>query len=49
MPYPASDRLHLTGILVLALDGDRIRELTHVETTLAPYSGLPRSLDQVSR
>jgi RNA polymerase sigma-70 factor (ECF subfamily) len=36
--------LHLTGILVLDLAGDRIRELTHFETALGPYFGLPRTL-----
>jgi hypothetical protein len=30
---------------VVGLAGDRIREITHFETTLAPYFGLPRTLD----
>jgi RNA polymerase sigma-70 factor (TIGR02960 family) len=40
----ASGRLHVTGILVVALAGDRICELTHFESGLAPYFALPRSL-----
>jgi RNA polymerase sigma-70 factor (ECF subfamily) len=42
---PVTGGLHLTGVLVAALAGDRIRELTHFETTVAPYFGLPRTLD----
>jgi RNA polymerase sigma-70 factor (ECF subfamily) len=37
--------LHVTGVLVLAIAGDRISELTHFETTLAAHLGLPRTLD----
>jgi RNA polymerase sigma-70 factor (TIGR02960 family) len=43
---PVTGGLHLTGMLVAALAGDRIRELTHFETTVAPYFGLPRTLDE---
>jgi len=42
---PITGGLHITGIVVLGLTGDRICELTHFETTLAPYFGLPRTLD----
>ena len=41
---PATGGLHLTGILVAALAGDRIREITHFESALAPYFCLPRTL-----
>ena len=37
--------LHLAGILVVGLAGDRIFEVTHFETTVAPYFALPRTLD----
>ena len=37
--------LHITGVVVAGLAGDRICEITHFETTLAPYFGLPRTLD----
>jgi RNA polymerase sigma-70 factor (TIGR02960 family) len=42
---PITGSLHIIGIVVVGLAGDRIRELTHFETTLAPYFGLPRTLD----
>jgi RNA polymerase sigma-70 factor (ECF subfamily) len=42
---PATDGLHLVGVLVAVVSGDRIRELTHFETTVAPSFGLPRTLD----
>jgi RNA polymerase sigma-70 factor (TIGR02960 family) len=45
---PVSGRLHVTGILVLEVVDGRIRELTHFETTLAPYFGLPRILDEAA-
>jgi RNA polymerase sigma-70 factor (TIGR02960 family) len=41
---PVTGGLHLTGILVAGLAGDRINELTHFETTIAPYFALPRTL-----
>ncbi|GGN62894.1 hypothetical protein GCM10011579_030540 [Streptomyces albiflavescens] len=33
------------GVLVAGFAGERICELTHFETTLAPHFGLPRALD----
>jgi RNA polymerase sigma-70 factor (TIGR02960 family) len=41
---PVAGGLHLTGILVAGLADDRINELTHFETTIAPYFALPRTL-----
>ncbi len=40
----ASGGLHLMGIEVVGLAGDRICELTRFETTVAPHFGLPRTL-----
>jgi RNA polymerase sigma-70 factor (TIGR02960 family) len=37
--------LHLVGVIVVGLAGDRICELTRFETVVAPYFGLPRTLD----
>lgn len=37
--------LHLAGILTIGTAGDRIREVTRFETAVAPYFGLPRTLD----
>ncbi|HEY3752162.1 MAG TPA: sigma-70 family RNA polymerase sigma factor [Pseudonocardiaceae bacterium] len=37
--------LHLAGIIVVGIAGDRIHEFTRFETTVAPYFGLPRTLD----
>jgi RNA polymerase sigma-70 factor (ECF subfamily) len=42
---PVTGSLHVTGVVVAGLASDRIREITHFETTLAPYFGLPRTLD----
>jgi RNA polymerase sigma-70 factor (TIGR02960 family) len=42
---PVTARLHGTGILVVGLTGDRVGEVTHFETALAPLLGLPRTLD----
>ena len=42
---PVTGGLHLVGILVVGLAGDRIDEITHFETAVAPYFGLPRTLD----
>jgi RNA polymerase sigma-70 factor (TIGR02960 family) len=42
---PVTGGLHLTGIIVAGLAGDRLCELTHFETTVGPYFGLPRTLD----
>lgn len=46
MRDPVTGGLHLIGVLVIGLAGDRIDEITHFETTVAPYFGLPRTLDQ---
>jgi hypothetical protein len=37
------------GMIVVGLAGDRLCEITHFETALAPYFGLPRTLDQAVR
>jgi RNA polymerase sigma-70 factor (TIGR02960 family) len=37
--------LHLAGVIVVGLAGGRICELTRFETVVAPYFGLPRTLD----
>jgi RNA polymerase sigma-70 factor (TIGR02960 family) len=37
--------LRLAGVIVVGLAGDRICELTRFETVVAPYFGLPRTLD----
>jgi RNA polymerase sigma-70 factor (TIGR02960 family) len=42
---PATGVLHVTGVYVVGLAGDRICEMTRFETALAPYFGLPRTLD----
>ena len=42
---PVTGGLHVKGVYVVGLAGERIRELTRFETTLAPYFGLPRTLD----
>ncbi|TCC58344.1 sigma-70 family RNA polymerase sigma factor [Kribbella pittospori] len=42
---PVTGTLHIVGVLVIGFTGTRIHELTHFETTLAPYFGLPRTLD----
>jgi RNA polymerase sigma-70 factor (ECF subfamily) len=36
--------LHLSGVEVITLAGDRISEIARFETTLAPHFGLPRTL-----
>jgi hypothetical protein len=36
--------LHLQGVEVITLAGDRVSEITRFETTLAPHFGLPRIL-----
>ncbi|HTC67976.1 MAG TPA: sigma-70 family RNA polymerase sigma factor [Acidothermaceae bacterium] len=41
---PVAGVLHLEGIDVIGLAGDRICEITRFETTIAPYFGLPRTL-----
>jgi RNA polymerase sigma-70 factor (TIGR02960 family) len=42
---PVAGVLHLEGIEVIGLAGDRISEITRFETTIAPYFGLPRTLN----
>ena len=42
---PATDVLHVTGVYVVGLSGDRVCELTRFETAVAPHFGLPRTLD----
>ena len=41
---PVTGGLHLTGIVVVALAGDRICEITHFESALGASLGLPRTL-----
>lgn len=41
---PAGGPLHLNGIYVVGLAGDRVNEFTRFETAVAPYFGLPRTL-----
>jgi RNA polymerase sigma-70 factor (ECF subfamily) len=42
---PITGVLHVTGVFVVGLAGDRIREITRFETVVAPYFSLPRTLD----
>ncbi|WP_369244927.1 sigma-70 family RNA polymerase sigma factor [Streptomyces sp. R41] len=42
---PVTGGLHVREVVVVGLAGDRMCELTRFETTLAPYLGLPRTLD----
>jgi RNA polymerase sigma-70 factor (TIGR02960 family) len=42
---PITGVLHLTGVEVVALAGDRICEIIRFETTTAQHFGLPRTLD----
>lgn len=42
---PVSGVRHLSGLYVLALAGDRISEVIRFESAVAPYFGLPRTLD----
>jgi RNA polymerase sigma-70 factor (ECF subfamily) len=42
---PVTGGLHLIGMLVIGIAGDRIHDIVHFETTVAPYFGLPRTLD----
>jgi|SRR6185437_4088852 len=41
---PVTGAFHCIGILVARFDGDRVSELTHFETVVLPYFGLPRTL-----
>jgi RNA polymerase sigma-70 factor (TIGR02960 family) len=43
---PVTGLLHLAGIEVVGLAGDRICEITRFEISVAPYFGLPRTLDR---
>ena len=43
---PVTGRLHGIGVIVVALAGDRICEITHFEGALAYHLGLPRTLDR---
>ena len=42
---PIAGGLHLVGIVVIGIAGDRICEITHFETAIARYFGLPRAFD----
>jgi RNA polymerase sigma-70 factor (TIGR02960 family) len=42
---PATGGLHITGVFAVALAGDRLSEIVRFETSMAPYLGLPRTLD----
>jgi RNA polymerase sigma-70 factor (TIGR02960 family) len=42
---PVTGVQHIIGILVIGITGGRVDEIIHFETTLAPYFGLPRTLD----
>ncbi|MGH9057959.1 MAG: RNA polymerase subunit sigma-70, partial [Acidimicrobiales bacterium] len=42
---PVTGSLHLSGVIVVGLAGDRISELTRFETVVAPHLGLPRTLE----
>jgi RNA polymerase sigma-70 factor (TIGR02960 family) len=42
---PVTGGLHLTGVEVVGRAGGLICEITRFETTVAPYFGLPRTLD----
>ncbi len=44
MRDPRNGLLRLAGVVVVATSGGRIREVTHFETAVAPYLGLPRTL-----
>jgi RNA polymerase sigma-70 factor (TIGR02960 family) len=42
---PVTGLLHLAGLEVIGIAGDRICEITRFDTTVAGYFGLPRTLD----
>jgi RNA polymerase sigma-70 factor (TIGR02960 family) len=46
---PVTGLLHLAGIEVVGIAGDRICEITRFENTVAAYFGLPRTLDPMTR
>ena len=41
---PVAGILHLAGVEVITLAGERISEIIRFETAVAPYFGLPRTL-----
>ena len=41
---PATGTLHVVGVLVADVDGDRVSDLVRFEASLAPMLGLPRTL-----
>jgi hypothetical protein len=42
---PIAGSVHLAGIVVIGIAGDRICEITHFEMAIATYFGLPRTLN----
>jgi RNA polymerase sigma-70 factor (ECF subfamily) len=46
---PVTGLLHLAGIEVVGIAGDRICEIIRFENTVAAYFGLPRTLDPITR
>jgi len=44
---PVTGLLHLAGIEVVGIAGDRICEVTRFDNTVAAYFGLPRTLDPI--
>ena len=45
---PVTGLLHLAGIEVVDIAGDRICEITRFDNTVAAHFGLPRTLDSIS-
>jgi RNA polymerase sigma-70 factor (ECF subfamily) len=46
---PVTGLLHLAGLEVVGIAGDRIGEITRFDNTVAAYFGLPRTLDPMTR
>jgi transposase len=46
---PVTGLLHLAGMEVVGIAGDRICEITRFENTVAEHFGLPRTLDPMTR
>lgn len=44
LPDPHAPVLHVGGLLVLTLAGDRISAITRFDNSVMPYFGLPRTL-----
>ena len=42
---PVAGGLHFVGIVVIGIAGDRTCAITHFETAIARYFGLPRTLN----